>query len=404
MPDARHVKQIVEDLEMLRKIDLSSLDHFPRPGSPTFADFRVLIPYLRLMQETTAAITHETLYQFSDSTIAPIMNPLSRFAKAISSAAAFQVGSYGDPNHESLNLIKQVQNAYEEMAAHMRTVTDIATASVPISERPELVALREVIEETKKTAKDAEKSLVGANDDRLAIMATIEAAKKRLDQLLDTAREDQATIAKEQRHQVNELIQGLESEIDERLEVTRKAVAEIAVSQQANHFDGEAKIHSSAAGWWLFWTILSVFLFLIVAVPGSFEAIISRTSPSTFDALVSPSAAAQNVLGVPLPYLLSKLVTLGALSFLIGICAKNFLSHRHNNVLNRHRTNALMTFEALAKSAVSESSRDVILHHAASCIFNPQDTGFGKVGEAGPGINIVEAAYRTADSPKLGSS
>ena len=63
-----------------------------------------------------------------------------------------------------------------------------------------------------------------------------------------------------------------------------------------------------------------------------------------------------------------------------------------------------MTFEALAKSAVSESSRDVILHHAASCIFNPQDTGFGKVGEATPGINIVEAVRHVADPLKPGSS
>ena len=61
MPDVKAVKQIVADLEMIREIDLGSLDHFPQPDSPRFADFRVLIPYLRVMQEATAAITHETL-------------------------------------------------------------------------------------------------------------------------------------------------------------------------------------------------------------------------------------------------------------------------------------------------------------------------------------------------------
>ncbi len=404
MPDVKAVKQIVADLERIREIDLGSLDHFPQPGSPRFADFRVLIPYLRVMQEKTADITYETLYQFSDKTIAPIMNPLSRFATAIKSAADFQAGSYGDPNNESLNLIRQVQSAYEEMAAEMRTVTDIATATVPIAERPELMALRKVVEETKKTARDATEELLNDIERGHSLKNAVEERSEELNQLTETARKDLEAISKEQRDQVNRLIQSLESEINERLDATRKAVAEIAVSQQANHFDKEAERHSSAARKWLWCTVLSVFLFLVVAVPGAFEAIVSKTSPTTFDALVSPSAAAQNVLGVPLPYLLSKLVTLGALSFLIGICAKNFLSHRHNNVLNRHRTNALMTFEALAKSAVSESSRDVILHHAASCIFNPQDTGFGKVGEATPGINIVEAVRHVADPLKPGSS
>ena len=211
------------------------------------------------------------------------------------------------------------------------------------------------------------------------------------------------TSAERREAQVQELIEGLEVEIEERLEATRKAISEIAVSQEARHFDIEAARHAVAAWWWLGWTVLSVGIFLVVAVPGAFEYVVSTTSPSTFAALVAAPTSGQGVFGVPLPYLLSKLVTLGAISFLIGICAKNFLSHRHNTVLNRHRVNALMTFEALAKSAVSDTSRDVILHHAASCIFNPQDTGFGKVGEAGPGINIVEAVQRAVDSPRAGS-
>jgi hypothetical protein len=37
-----------------------------------------------------------------------------------------------------------------------------------------------------------------------------------------------------------------------------------------------------------------------------------------------------------------------------------------------------MTYTALTDSAASDESKDIVLNHASSCIFSPQDTGYIK--------------------------
>ncbi len=68
------------------------------------------------------------------------------------------------------------------------------------------------------------------------------------------------------------------------------------------------------------------------------------------------------------------------IAFMLILCSRNFLSHRHNTVINRHRQNALLTFEALVKASGSEEGKNIILTHAAGSIFAPQDTGYTKSG------------------------
>jgi hypothetical protein len=58
--------------------------------------------------------------------------------------------------------------------------------------------------------------------------------------------------------------------------------------------------------------------------------------------------------------------------------ARNFLSHEHNAIVNKHRQNALMTFTALVDAAKEDDHSDIVLLHAAQCIFSPQETGYAK--------------------------
>jgi hypothetical protein len=91
---------------------------------------------------------------------------------------------------------------------------------------------------------------------------------------------------------------------------------------------------------------------------------------------------------------LSKILIFAVLAYMLLLCARNFLSHKHNAIVNKHRQNALLTFNALVAAAGTEERRDVILTYAAACIFSPQDTGYTKAG-AGPQsempLNIIQA-------------
>lgn len=72
---------------------------------------------------------------------------------------------------------------------------------------------------------------------------------------------------------------------------------------------------------------------------------------------------------------LSKILILAVLSYLTFISVKNYLSHKHNLIVNMHRHDALRTYRAIAER-VGEGKRDIILAYAAACIFSPQGTGY----------------------------
>lgn len=157
----------------------------------------------------------------------------------------------------------------------------------------------------------------------------------------------------------------------------RKVAAEQGVTQQATYFKDEADLHEKKADEWKSTTIklaigLGVFAFLSLwlhKIPG--------LDPDT------PLRALQIVT--------SKLLIFVVIGYMLILAARNFLAHRHNAVVNRHRQNALMTFKALADAAKGEEAKDIVLAHAASCIFAPQETAYAKAA-GGPALNrsIIE--------------
>ena len=76
--------------------------------------------------------------------------------------------------------------------------------------------------------------------------------------------------------------------------------------------------------------------------------------------------------------IVGKVLLFAVLSSGAFLSARNFLSHTHNAIVNKHRQNALVTFKALVDASEDEANRDVILTHASACIFSPQNTGYTK--------------------------
>ncbi len=97
---------------------------------------------------------------------------------------------------------------------------------------------------------------------------------------------------------------------------------------------------------------------------------------------------------------MSKVLIFGVIAYMLVLCARNFLSHKHNGIVNRHRQNALLTFKSLTDAASGEDRRDIVLTHAAACIFSPQDTGYtrGPSGQDNSPAKLFEVL------PKLSGS
>ena len=162
------------------------------------------------------------------------------------------------------------------------------------------------------------------------------------------------------------------------LDDVRKVAEQQGVSQQAIYFRDTAQEHETQATVWqgkiitFAWilggyAVLTVFLHKI---PG-----------------IKPDDAYQTV-----QLAISKVLIFGVLSYLLYLATKNYLAHKHNAVVNKHRQNALMTYEAIVNAAKGTANTEVILTHASSCMFAPQQTGYsGGASPDGPAAkSIVE--------------
>ncbi len=168
-------------------------------------------------------------------------------------------------------------------------------------------------------------------------------------------------------------------EADDALDAIRKVAAEQGVSQQAIYFKEEAEVHEKAAAIWYARTYKTTIGLGLYAVTTLFLHKIKVIAPTNgFEAV-------QLVVG--------RILVFATIASFVLLSARNFLAHRHNAVVNKHRQNALVTYKALVEAAKDAANKEVILTKAAECIFSQQATGFGKEERAdGGAFSMVNVA------------
>lgn len=184
--------------------------------------------------------------------------------------------------------------------------------------------------------------------------------------------------------EIQKELQERKKEADEVLREVRKVAEEQGVSQQAIYFKNEADQHDAAAKRWLARTSWLTVLLALYAVGTLFLHKIPFLAPTSGYETVQLAV--------------SKVLVFVTISFFLILAARNYLAHKHNAVVNRHRQNALTTYQALVKAAGDAANRDVVLAKAADCIFSPQPSGFGKNEAAESGtlslVNLGPSAVR----------
>lgn len=162
------------------------------------------------------------------------------------------------------------------------------------------------------------------------------------------------------------------------LEEIRKTAAEQGVSQQAVYFAEEATAHEKSAHAWRNATILASVVVSIFAMASFFFHKIPIIAPTN-----TPEAV---------QFVASKVLVFFVLTYMLFLCARNFLSHRHNQIVNKHRQNALMTYNSLVDAGLTPEARDTVLNHAASSIYRLHDTGYTRGGskDSASSTSIIE--------------
>ena len=168
----------------------------------------------------------------------------------------------------------------------------------------------------------------------------------------------------DQASDITESLEGKQKQAEQVLDDIRKVAAEQGVSQQSIYFKEESERHERLASEWRDRTKKVACLLGFY----SFVAIFLHKIPGLTPTDVYQSA--QLITG--------KMLVFAVIGYILILFARNFLSHEHNAIVNKHRQNALMTFRALVNAAKEEDCSDIVLLHAAQCIFSPQETGYAK--------------------------
>jgi len=164
------------------------------------------------------------------------------------------------------------------------------------------------------------------------------------------------------------------------LQAVKDQAAEAGVATNAQIFLNDSESHGKTAKKWLTATIWTSIITLLVAI--SFVIISFKYKPE------NTAAAIQ--------YVVSKLILLSTLSFGIFWCARNFKSSKHNETLNKHRANALMTFRAFVEGSGDPQVKEAILLQAAQAAFVNRPTGYESQEKESQAINpVVEILGKT---------
>lgn len=175
--------------------------------------------------------------------------------------------------------------------------------------------------------------------------------------------------------------QGITSDAAQTLQAIKETAGEAAVASYAKFFSDQADSHRKACNGWLF--VIFVFLVLIILE--------SSVQTSYLQAVVESLKGEGSDDAITI--VISKLVTLSALYFGLIWASKMYRANSHNRVVNKHRENALHTFEAFIKAAEDDQqTKNAVLLQATQSIFSHQQTGYisGDSDSSAPATQILE--------------
>jgi hypothetical protein len=151
------------------------------------------------------------------------------------------------------------------------------------------------------------------------------------------------------------------ADIQGTLEKVRRAAAEVGVAQHSIHFKEQADEHMSGSRQWLKRTCWLAGITLLYAL-----------AVGAYYVFYSPQLNASQAVQLGI----AKLFVFSVLYLATIWSAKMYKSHWHNYVVNKHRQNALSTFETFVKAASDDQTKNAVLIQATQSIFSQVHSGF----------------------------
>lgn len=165
------------------------------------------------------------------------------------------------------------------------------------------------------------------------------------------------------------------AELDTIVAAAREASVKAGVAHFTHDFADASEANDASAETWL---TITASLALLTAVAAFFSLFIDLPHDATVPVVINR--------------LSSKLVFLGLLLGATIWCGRLYKAAKHQGAINRHRANALKTFQAFTQAASTEPVREAILMETTRSIFTLTATGYldGADASGDGGTKVVE--------------
>lgn len=171
--------------------------------------------------------------------------------------------------------------------------------------------------------------------------------------------------------QRNEVV-GFVSEARDLLAGQKKFSAEIAIAGYGTLFAKEAREHQTAANKWL---IVTGILAGITAIGAAINYGLSVKLLNQFAAISGPQIP-KIPASITLQFTIAKVILFTVALSAAYWSARVYRAHRHNSIVNKHRANALTSFQEFVIAATDPEIKNAVLLQTTACIYAPQPTGF----------------------------
>ncbi len=147
------------------------------------------------------------------------------------------------------------------------------------------------------------------------------------------------------------------------MQVSTSEMAKVkGVAYHAEKFFIEAKNNNKFARLWLVGTIGLGIITIGFAI----------LNITLFKNLYTTSDLPQSI-----QFVFSKVIIFSILYYGLMFCSRNYKANRHNFIVNKHRFNALKTFEAfVAPASGDQQTKNAVLLRTTETIFSPAITGY----------------------------
>ena len=182
-------------------------------------------------------------------------------------------------------------------------------------------------------------------------------------------------------------ISTIRDEAESALGIVRDAAAHTGVRKESGVFKTQADKHACTATWWLLSAISSGAVSLVTA----WMTLVVWSLPS--------ETVGELVHGIG-----GRFAILTLLAFVLSFCVRQYTAAKHNETVNRHRQNALQTFETFVSATADQETKDAVLLEATRSIFSAQPSGFLRGRREAESPSTIIEVIRRMSSASSGRS